>query len=504
LLWRAFFSGGSVTTDPEALVDFISLVPLQLKRWLSDEKKCAFLRHCRVILIGGAPLTPALRMEAQKHGLRLYETYGMSETASLLMVNGEVLPYREVTLDERGHFLVKGRTLSKGHFLKNIFIPHSGEWFKTNDLGRRDKTGRFTFIERADLVFISGGENINPLMIEEIVKENGAIKDAYLVPLKDEKWGEMGLLLYENIEGANQTGRELMAHLKKRLHPYQVPKYVFECKLSFEGQLKAKRSELKQMARELFLKSLFSHDFYPKNNAPVMVFFHGFLGDKEDLKEIAKSLGEHYSLLFVDLPGHGKTKIEHFHSTEDIFYQLASFVRLFDSAPLFYGYSMGGRIALQLSLKYLTPQFLILESAGLGLQSIDEQTRRKQADLELFNGFKDSAEFLKHWYQNPLFDVFRNAKNFKTECKRKSHHEMSEWKTSQLYLSQGCFPLKEENSKSLKEASFPLLYIYGSEDKLYAQNSKEMKESAAVQGAGHNPHKTHPAEIKEILIKKLK
>ncbi|MDD4974166.1 MAG: alpha/beta fold hydrolase [Bacteriovorax sp.] len=514
ILWRAFFSGGSLTTDLKSPIDFLSLVPLQLKRMMEDNSKLQLLKKIRVILVGGAPLSSALKEEAKVHGLNLYETYGMSETASLLMINGEVLPYREVELDELGFFKVKGKTLALGYFQKNIFFPIPSVWFKTNDLGFRDEFGIFHFKQRSDLIFISGGENINPLLIEEVVKQNSLIKDAYLIPLPDEKWGEMGVLLYQTKTGVDLSAEELNTFLKTKLHPHLIPKFSFKTRLNFEGQLKAKRSELKILAKELYLKNIFSFDFFEVLDTPVIIFFHGFMGDKEDLKNISDPLGAQYSRLYIDMPGHGKTKIENFYTNLDLFQKLSWFINLFSPNPIFYGYSMGGRIALHLALNFLPPQLLILESAGLGLLNSDEQLQRQENDFKQFSGVDQKLlpEFLNHWYQNPIFYKFSEHPSYKSEIDKRSLHDFTEWRDSQKFLSAGCFPLLKENLAKISITSFPLLYIYGENDfkyKDFAQRLRPLDPARkvsilAIAGSGHNPHKTHPLEMIAKLTNCLK
>jgi O-succinylbenzoic acid--CoA ligase len=514
ILWRAFFSGGSITTDLNSPIDFLSLVPLQLKRMMEDKTKLQLLKNIRVILVGGAPLSSALKEEAKGLGLNLYETYGMSETASLVMINGSPLAYREVELDELGFFKIKGKTLAVGYFQKNHFIPIPADWFKTSDIGSRDELGIFHFKQRNDLIFISGGENINPLLIEEVIRKNSFIKEAYLIALPDEKWGESGILLYETKTGDDLSNNEFQTFLKQELHPYHIPKFSFKTRLNLEGQLKAKRSELKKLAQELYLKNIFSFDFFEVPDAPVIIFFHGFMGDKDDLKNISNSLGTQYSRLYIDLPGHGNTKIENFYSNSDLFKKLSDFINLFSSNPIFYGYSMGGRIALYLALHFLTPQFLILESAGLGLLNSDEQLLRQKNDLLQFFGVdqKDLPEFLNRWYQNPMFKIFREHPDYQSEIKKRSLHDLNEWRESQKFLSSGCFPLMSETLEKISLTSFPLLYIYGESDSKYQDfaQSLGLLEAArkvrisAIAGAGHNPHKTHVLEMTNILIKSLK
>lgn len=511
ILWRAFFSGGSLTTELNSGVDFISLVPLQLKRMLADEDQLKYMKKIRVILIGGSPLEESLKNEGQKLGLALYETYGMSETASLLMVNGDVLPYREIKLDENRFFLVKGKTLAQGYFVNNQLISLSNEWYKTRDKGVVDEQGRFHFKEREDLIFISGGENINPLLIEEITRQIPSIKDAYLIGLKDEAWGEIGVLLFETIEGSNTTPEEIKNFLKLKLHPHLIPKFFLKTVFNLNGQLKIKRSELKAQALELYLQSLFSYDYFPVVDAPLIVFLHGFMGDKEDLKPISTAIAPSYSRLFIDLPGHGQTKISHFYSTHDIFLKLSQFINFFSNSPTLYGYSMGGRVALELASHYLRPQKVILESAGLGLKNEDEQTERKKADLALFNNYDQNSirQFLTLWYQNPIFNRYDLHPQFFSDCQKKSFHDLREWQSSQNFLSSGCFPLASSTLLKLSHFSFPMLYIYGSEDTKYQEWARQLSSLKSValykvMGAGHNPHKTHALEIADLLSNALK
>lgn len=502
-LWRSFFSGGSIITDSKKNADFISLVPLQLKRWIKNDEQLSLLKACRVILIGGAPLSEALKEESLSHGLKLYETYGMSETTSLMTINGEVLPYRKLALDSDGSFLVDGLVKSLGYFQNQKYHPHNKGPLKTNDKGKLNQDGTFKFIERSDLIFISGGENINPLMVEEIAKQCPGIADAYLVPIQDEKWGDMGVMLYESKE-ESISPETLKNYLKASLHPHLVPKYFFETKINFEGSLKPKRSELKIIAKKLYLKTIFSFDFIENKNAPLIVFFHGFLGDKEDFKLIANKLESKFSYLFIDLPGHGQTKIENFYSLSDIMNKLSEFIKIFSDTPIFYGYSMGGRIALNLSLNYITPTFLILESAGLGLSSVEDQVERKKHDIELFTDINEASSFISHWYLNPIFAPYKSSEIFDLDCERKSKHSLTEWRDSQVYLSQGCFPLKIENLEKLEQSSLPHLYIYGEMDPKYAAAAINFKNSIEIKSAGHNPNKTHPSEIAAILTETLK
>ena len=158
ILWRAFFSGGNLTTNLDHPIDYISLVPLQLKKMLDDPNKLLILKKIKTILVGGSRFQETLKDEAIKLGLPIFETYGMTETTSLVTINGNILPYREIELDDEGFFIIKGLTLALGFYVQNIFYSYQAQWYKTSDIGFKDKKGALHFKERADLIFISGGE----------------------------------------------------------------------------------------------------------------------------------------------------------------------------------------------------------------------------------------------------------------------------------------------------------------------------------------------------------
>ncbi len=519
IMWRAFLTGGRITTSLADQIDFISLVPSQLRRWLREADKIQHLKKSKATLIGGACLPADLAEVAKINNISLFETYGMTETTSLVMINGTALPYRQIKIDRDGFILTKGEVLSLGYFQNKIFSPHSQNlidgWFKTSDKGFINQEGLLQFDHRADLIFISGGENINPLSIEETVKLHPKIKEAYLTSLEDEFWGEAGCLFFEINNNESLSTDDLKAFLKEKLHPHHVPKYFFETTFMQTFGVKIKRSELKIQAKEYYLKSIFSYNYYQIKNAPTLVLFHGFLGNKGDLEEITEKIKNRYSLLFLDLPGHGETRIKNFSSTPDLFKKLSEFISLFDKSPHLYGYSMGGRVALHLALNYLfSVQSLTLESAGLGLNSSEEKENRIINDLKIFDGYNQDTilNFIHNWYKNSIFDRYRSSHEFEEHCLKKSQHQLVEWRDSQNFLSQACLPLLTENRDKLRALHFPIHYFYGEEDLKYKKLARENLNSISkahieifeIKKASHNPHKTHPTEIAETMSILLK
>jgi 2-succinyl-6-hydroxy-2,4-cyclohexadiene-1-carboxylate synthase len=234
------------------------------------------------------------------------------------------------------------------------------------------------------------------------------------------------------------------------------------------------------------------------------------MGDKFDHLEIALPLLKQFNLLFIDLPGHGKTSMTHFHSLEDIFSKLSQFFQIYTSKPILYGYSMGGRIALELSLHYIKPKALILESAGLGLIDKKECDERILKDQKMSLNITESNKenFLHTWYQNPIFHNYNQTDQFRKDINNKQNADHSGWAQAIEKYSPAFFPLLSSNLSELEKISFPLMYICGEKDQKYLAYANMLKsmnfKTLIINECGHNPHKTHPFEITTFTSKTLK
>ena len=503
ILWRAFFSQSSVTKNEDDNYQFISLVPLQLKRALQDPLKLKKLQQCRGILIGGAPLIKELKTTARAQNLNLYETYGMSETSSLVMLNGIPLTGQMVKLDSENHFLIKGPTLSS-----QVSLDPDG-FYHTKDIGVKNADGSFSFQQRSDVLFKSAGELIDPLLIEEKVKSLPWVKTAVVVPVAHPEWTWAATLIYQTTD-LSKSAVDIKTHLKNELHPHHIPKYFFEApKDLIADGMKPKRFEICKWAQEHYFKELIHHQYIPGLNAKkLMVFFHGFMEDHTDMMALMDNHTE-TSFLFIDVPGHGKTKTNHFINRDNVFSSLANLIQFYqiDRELIIYGYSMGGRIALELSAFYLKPQLLILESANFGLETNDLKTARLNADRQLLSAPDlDLKTFFIKWYQNPIFANYNQSPHFQREVEKKLTHNPGEWQQSLEFFSPGATPFVQ--SEILKKImDLKIVGITGSDDHKYNGHYKEMRNNLPhffvheIPHAGHNPHKTHLPEIKMILKK---
>ncbi len=235
ILFRCFIRGACVSLIPDNCTHF-SLVPTQLYRLLNQP-----FPHATCLLLGGAPIPPALLQQASH--LPLFTTYGMTETSSIMVLckeNGPQfdLPYRELKIiDNEIH--VRGKTLFQGYLNQPI---DQNEWFPTKDLGRINADGKLEIIGRKDRQFISGGENIQPEEIEAALLAIPGIRQATVLPIADPEFGERPIAFIDDETGTH-TLQTLRKELQNRLPGFKHPVKVFS--YPNKNEMKPKVSELK-------------------------------------------------------------------------------------------------------------------------------------------------------------------------------------------------------------------------------------------------------------------
>ena len=175
----------------------LSLVPTQLHRWLEDP---AFDATCvKRVLMGGAPLSDGLRDEATARDLPLAVSYGMTETGSQVAATlpgefpvgaGRSLPHARIRMTSDGEILVRGPSVALGEWTGETLRPlvDSEGWLHTRDRGRLEQ-GILHVEGRMDDQFISGGENIQPEIIERALGQLPDIGEAVVVPMEDIEFG---------------------------------------------------------------------------------------------------------------------------------------------------------------------------------------------------------------------------------------------------------------------------------------------------------------------------
>ena len=209
-------------------VTIISMVPTMLKRILDLDGGLEALQSLRWILLGGGPSAESILDFCIKEKLNIVKVYGMSETCSgtfgLKLLDepqhkfyaGRPFPGAKVWT-ENDEIHISGPMVMKGYVGKK----GTNGTHNSHDLGRIDDDNLlFLDIRRKDLI-VSGGENVNPLEVEECLINISGISDAAVVGKEDNEWGQKITAYIVSIPLDNEL---LHKELKKSLSPYKIPK----------------------------------------------------------------------------------------------------------------------------------------------------------------------------------------------------------------------------------------------------------------------------------------
>ncbi len=194
VLYRSVVAGTEpIVLDDRSYADlepggrrYVSLVPTQLIRLLDRPDEVGALASYAAVLVGGGPLDPGVRAEAEARGLRIVQTYGMSETCGGCVYDGVPLSGVEVRIDD-GQVLLRGPMLFDGYEddPERTAAAYRDGWLITNDLGHWADDGRLRIDGRVDDVIISGGVKVPA---RAVAAQLGG--EAEVVGVPDPEWGE--------------------------------------------------------------------------------------------------------------------------------------------------------------------------------------------------------------------------------------------------------------------------------------------------------------------------
>lgn len=172
-------------------VDFTSIVPTQLYRALNnDAALLQHLKNAKAVLVGGGKLSSKLREDAQKFGINVIESYGMTETTGGCIYDGAPLEGTSFEIGSDGRIRISGNCLASGYLGARKLWQESfdGKWFTTSDLGAIEN-GKLRVISRIDDVVVTGGENISLIAIENAIKKAFLKSDVAAFSVNDSEWG---------------------------------------------------------------------------------------------------------------------------------------------------------------------------------------------------------------------------------------------------------------------------------------------------------------------------
>jgi o-succinylbenzoate---CoA ligase len=203
--------------DPARATTLVSLVPTMLARLLDAGLRAP--PALRWALLGGGPIAPALLARAAAAEVPVAPTYGMTEACSQIATHGWPLPGVELMLAPDGEILVRGATVSPGALTAD-------GWLHTGDLGRLDERGRLSITGRKADTIVTGGENVAPTEVEEVLLAHPAVADAGVFARPDAEWGEAIVARVVLRPGADADADALRAHCATRLARFKVPKVL--------------------------------------------------------------------------------------------------------------------------------------------------------------------------------------------------------------------------------------------------------------------------------------
>lgn len=216
------------------------------------------LRSLRCVLVGGSPIAPSRFREAiEVFGPVLYEMYGQTESMMITLkrppdyllpagglddavvrATGRAAPFvRAEIVDENNRVLPPGTPgeiaiLSSMTMQGYYKMPDQtaevsrGGWHHTGDVGVRDARGYITIIDRLRDVIISGGLNIYPSEIEDVICELAEVRECSVVGAPDATWGERVTAVITLKQGRTLSADAVVAHCEPRLGSLKRPRAI--------------------------------------------------------------------------------------------------------------------------------------------------------------------------------------------------------------------------------------------------------------------------------------
>ncbi len=178
---------------------YVSLVPTQLVRALRSGERIGQLSQYDAVLVGGGPLQPMHRTQAERGGIRIVQTYGMSETCGGCVYDGIPLEGVEIRIDEADHVLLRGPMLFDGYQgePERTAEAFRDGWLVTNDVGHWAEDGRLRIDGRVDDMIISGGIKVPAQVVASMIGRDLHGTPVAVVGVEDPEWGERVVAVVE-------------------------------------------------------------------------------------------------------------------------------------------------------------------------------------------------------------------------------------------------------------------------------------------------------------------
>jgi len=197
--------------------------------------------------VGGAPCALTIMEAWAAKGVTMMQGFGMTETSpgcifldsseSLRKIGstGKALLHTEMRIvndeggdcgpDEIGELWVAGPHITPGYWNRPDASADAfeGRWLKTGDAARMDDEGFVYIVDRWKDMYISGGENVYPAEIENVLYQLPGVAEAAIIGVPSDKWGEVGLAVLSLKPGATIDRATVVEHCVSRLAKFKIP-----------------------------------------------------------------------------------------------------------------------------------------------------------------------------------------------------------------------------------------------------------------------------------------
>jgi fatty-acyl-CoA synthase len=200
---------------------------------------------------GGAPVPKTLLEQYLAKGVTICFGFGMTETGPTVFLTDEATARKKVgtvgkpvmyvegkVVDvqtrkpvgpgERGEMLLRGPGITPGYWNKPEATAKAFQdgWLCTGDIAYVDEDGDFYIVDRSKDMYISGGENVYPAEVENVIFQMEGVAEVAVIGVHDDKWGEVGKAIVALKPGAQVTADQIIAHCQSRLARFKAPRYV--------------------------------------------------------------------------------------------------------------------------------------------------------------------------------------------------------------------------------------------------------------------------------------
>ncbi|WP_396612784.1 o-succinylbenzoate--CoA ligase [Haloferax sp. S1W] len=249
VLREEFAAGGAADDIGKYDVTGVSLVPTMLTRML--DSRGTLSDSLRAVLLGGAPASDELIERCRNYSVPVYPTYGMTETASQIATAtpreafasigsvGRPLYFTDLSIvDDDGHLVepgsvgeivVSGPTVTPGYYQNPDATvgAFTDEGLRTGDIGYRDQDGLLYVLNRKDDRIVTGGENVDPGEVVEVLRQYPAIDDAVVLGIPDPEWGQrVSALVVPTDPDISIDKTALEAFCREHLAGFKIPRLV--------------------------------------------------------------------------------------------------------------------------------------------------------------------------------------------------------------------------------------------------------------------------------------